>query len=147
MKKKLHALYGLKYNPFSQEIPTEALFVSNPIESFCWRIEHQVCEGGFAQIVGDPGTGKSSALRILTSRLDDLRDVTVGVLTRPQASVADFYRELGDLFGVVLSPHNRWAGAKALRTKWLSHIESLPAGPDIDDLCGAPHKSSPIVSG
>jgi general secretion pathway protein A len=50
--------------------------------------------------------------------------VVVGVLSRPQASLADFYRELGYLFSVPLSPHNRWAGAKALREKWLHHIES-----------------------
>jgi transposase InsO family protein len=30
------------------------------------------------------------------------RDVKVGVLTRPQAGLADFYREMGDLFGVEL---------------------------------------------
>lgn len=124
MKKKLLAVYGLKYNPFSPEIPTQGLFLSPPIESFCWRIEHQLAEGGFAQVVGDPGTGKSAVLRILTGRLADLRDVTVGILTRPQASVPDFYRELGALFGVPLSPHNRWAGAKVLREKWQSHIES-----------------------
>ena len=51
-------------------------------------------------------------------------DVVVGVLTRPQSSVADFYRELGHLFGVKLSPHNRYAGAKVLRETWLDHIES-----------------------
>ena len=53
-----------------------------------------------------------------------MRDVTVGVLTRPQASLADFYRELGDLFQVPLSPHNRWASAKVLREKWHTHIET-----------------------
>jgi type II secretory pathway predicted ATPase ExeA len=53
----------------------------------------------------------------------------VGVLTRPHASVADFYRELGPLFGVPLTPHNRWAGAKALREKWFAHIDSALARP------------------
>ncbi len=53
-----------------------------------------------------------------------LRDVVVGVLTRPQAGLADFYREIGHLFGVPLSPHNRWAGAKALRDTWLAHIQA-----------------------
>ena len=45
------------------------------------------------------------------------------MLTRPQASLADFYRELGELFAAPLSPHNRWASAKALREKWHNHIE------------------------
>ncbi len=124
MSKKLLALYGLKYNPFCQEIPTSALAVSKAVESFCWRIENQVAEGGFALITGEPGTGKSATLRILTERLGALREVTVGVLTRPHASVGDFYRELGDLFGVSLTASNRWGGSKALRQKWQAHIET-----------------------
>ena len=124
MNKKLLSLYSLKFNPFSTQIPATALWVPPAIESFCWRIEQQVGEGGFALASGDPGTGKSAALRLLCQRLSQLRDVTVGVLTRPQASLADFYRELGELFTVPLSPHNRWAGAKVLREKWHNHIET-----------------------
>jgi type II secretory pathway predicted ATPase ExeA len=124
MNKKLLALYSLKFNPFSPEIPTAALWVAPPLESFCWRMEQQVGEGGFALAIGDPGTGKSVALRLLAERLSQLRDVTVGVLTRPQASLADFYRELGHLFQVPLAPHNRWASAKVLREKWHNHIET-----------------------
>ena len=124
MSKKLQALYSLKYNPFSQEVPVSALHVTAAVEHFCWRIEHQLSEGGFALITGAPGCGKSATLRILAERLDNLCDVSVGVLTRPHAFVADFYRELGDLFGVALSPHNRWVGAKVLRQRWIAHIES-----------------------
>jgi type II secretory pathway predicted ATPase ExeA len=94
------------------------------VEHFCWRIENQLDEGGFALVIGAPGSGKSTALRIVADRLGNLGDVRVGVLIRPQASVADFYRELGDLFGVTLTPSNRWGGAKALRQKWIAHIES-----------------------
>jgi hypothetical protein len=39
-------------------------------------------------------------------------------MARPHLGVADFYRELGDLFGVQLSPHNRWAGAKPSASVW-----------------------------
>ena len=46
------------------------------------------------------------------------------MLTRPQSTVGDFYRELGHIFGVDLTPHNRWAGAKALREIWLAHIDA-----------------------
>lgn len=62
MNQKLLALYGLKWNPFSPELPTEAIYVPPRMENFCWRIEHaQIKEGGFAMIHGDPGTGKSVA--------------------------------------------------------------------------------------
>lgn len=104
-------------------MPASSLWTSPRIESFCWRIEQQIGEGGFALALGDPGSGKSAALRILVERLSPLRDLSVGVLSRPQAQVADFYRELGHLFAVPLSPHNRWNSAKILREKWLAHIE------------------------
>jgi type II secretory pathway predicted ATPase ExeA len=124
MNKKLLSLYGLKFNPFSPQVPASSLWIPPRIESFCWRIEQQIGEGGFALALGDPGSGKSAALRILVERLSPLRDLSVGVLSRPQAQVADFYRELGHLFAVPLSPHNRWNSAKILREKWLAHIES-----------------------
>jgi type II secretory pathway predicted ATPase ExeA len=124
MNKKLLGLYGLKFNPFSQQVPTAALWMPPPIQSFCWRIEHQIGEGGFALAFGEPGVGKSAALRILSDKLNGLRDLCVGTLTRPQAKMADFYRELGHLFGVALSPSNRWHSSKSLREKWLAHIEA-----------------------
>ncbi|MBC8423353.1 AAA family ATPase [bacterium] len=123
MNRKLLAVYGLKYNPFSQEVPTEALAEMPHIEHFSWRVENLAREGGFALATGAAGHGKSSAMRILQARLSALVDLRVGVLSRPQSGVADFYRELGELFGVSLSPHNRWAGAKVLRQRWQAHIE------------------------
>ncbi len=124
MNKKLLALYGLKWNPFSPELPTEALYVTAKVENFCGRIEQGLIrEGGFALISGDPGSGKSVVLRLLAERLQQLRDITVGALTHPSSNLADFYREMGDLFGVELKPHNRWGGFKALRERWLAHLE------------------------
>lgn len=122
--KKLLALYGLKWNPFTPELPAEALWITPRIQDFAWRLENLVTEGGFALITGDSGTGKSVALRILADRLGRLRDVSVGMLTRPQSRMADFYRELGEAFGVQLSPHNRWNGFKVLRERWKAHMES-----------------------
>ena len=122
--KKLLSLWGLKWNPFSPELPSEGLLVTAQIESFAWRVEQLVQEGGFALITGESGTGKSVALRIVALRLSALRDVVVGVLERPQSKTADFYRELGDVFAVKLSPSNRYGGFKALRERWKAHVAS-----------------------
>jgi general secretion pathway protein A len=122
--KKLLSLWGLKWNPFSPELPDEALLATARVESFAWRVEQLVTEGGFALISGESGTGKSVALRILALRLSALRDVVVGVLERPQSKSGDFYRELGDIFSVKLKPSNRWGGFKALRERWKAHVAS-----------------------
>ena len=94
MNKKLLQLYGLKWNPFAPDVPVEALHVPPRLDSFCWRVEQLAGEGGFALVTGHPGTGKSSALRTLAERLSAQRDFQVGVLTRPQAGLADFYRRV-----------------------------------------------------
>jgi len=122
--KKLQALYGLKWNPFTSDVPAEALFVSPKLEHFVHRMEHKIREGGFALITGAPGLGKSVSLRVVADRLGALRDVKVGVISHPQSRVGDFYREMGELFGVPLSPHNRWGGFRALRDRWNAHIEA-----------------------
>lgn len=125
MNKKLLALYGLKWNPFSPELPIEALYPTDAIEEFAWRVENiHVREGGFALISGAPGTGKSVTLRLLAARLQPLPELTVAPLVHPSANLADFYRELGDLFGVELKPHNRWMGFKALRARWIDHLDA-----------------------
>jgi general secretion pathway protein A len=121
--RKLSALYGLKWNPFLEDIPVEALCETPRIKHFAWRIEDLVMHGGFALVTGDVGAGKSAALRLLASKLTPLRDVVVGELTRPQSRVTDFYREIGDLFGVAVSTSNRWGAYKTVRAKWQEHIQ------------------------
>ncbi len=129
MNKKMLALYGLKWNPFQPDVPIEALHVSRRIEQFCWRAEQLVGEGGFALVTGAPGMGKSVTLRLLADRLEAKRDVKVGILSRPQAGLTDFYREMGELFGVELRPTNRWGGAKLLRERWQTHIDASLSRP------------------
>jgi len=122
--KKLQALYGLKWNPFCQEIPSEALQSFSDYDRFCYQIEDQVLEGGFSACMGEPGLGKSVVLRMLSEQLSPIPDVIVGELTRPQSSINDFYRELADLFKIPFSVSNRYAGHQTLRNKWRSHIET-----------------------
>jgi len=126
---QLNASFGLKWNPFSPDVPTPALWLSPALEHFCRRMDNVSSHGGFALISGKPGTGKSVALRLLHHYLAGATDRTVAVLTRPQSRLADFYRELGQLFGLSLAPHNRWAGFSSLREKWWQHIHSTGMRP------------------
>jgi general secretion pathway protein A len=130
MNQKLLALYGLKWNPFTPEVPIEALHVPPKVENFCWRIEQaHLREGGFALIQGDPGTGKSVVMRLLAERLSRLADLSVGVIHHPQSNLSDFYRELGDIFSISIRVSNRWGGFKALRARWLDHLGSASRRP------------------
>lgn len=121
MNPKLQALYGLKFQPF-RDMPTEALLATPQVDAFCRRVEFSLADGGFAMITGEPGSGKSAALRILANRLSKRTDLTVGVIERPLGRASDFYRELGDVFAVQMPGHNRWGGFKALRARWSEHL-------------------------
>jgi type II secretory pathway predicted ATPase ExeA len=102
------------------------------IENFCWRIEQaHLREGGFALVHGDPGSGKSVVMRLLAERLSRLADLSIGVIHHPQSNLSDFYRELGDIFGIAMRMSNRWGGFKALRTRWLDHLGSANRRPVI----------------
>jgi type II secretory pathway predicted ATPase ExeA len=126
---KLQSHYGLKFNPFRPDIPVEALYTSPSLDAFLRRVELSIADGGYVMITGDPGTGKSAALRLLGKRLESLRDVVVGTIEHPQSRTMDFYRELGDLFAVPLQAHNRWGGFKALRARWSEHIATTLSRP------------------
>lgn len=130
MKKQLFHRYSLKFNPFNPDIPTEALYRYPELEHFLWRVEHTIIQdGGFALISGEVGSGKSVTLRLLAHQLSSLPEVQVGVITHPSASLGDFYRELGDIFGVPLNPNNRWNGFKLLRERWAHHLKSTLVRP------------------
>jgi general secretion pathway protein A len=129
MNPKLQSLYSLKFNPFRPDVPVEALYITPTVDAFLRRVELGITDGGYVMVTGDPGTGKSVALRLLGKRLAALRDVVVGTVEHPQSRTMDFYRELGDLFGVPLQAHNRWGGFKALRSRWTDHIASTLTRP------------------
>jgi type II secretory pathway predicted ATPase ExeA len=120
----IRSVYGLKYNPFVPDVPPEALYTIPGTEHFAARMQTMATQGGFALITGDPGLGKSKTLQQIAHQLEQIPDLTVGVMQRPQSALGDFYRELGELFNVGLSPANRYGGFKSLRTRWKSHCQS-----------------------
>ncbi len=120
--RKLLAFYGLKFNPFLPGVPVEDLWLPPGAESFLFRVETLVMEGGFGLLTGEPGMGKSKLLQALAVRLGKVDGVIVGVAERPTSSLGDFYRELGHLFGVHLAPANRYGAFSALRQRWRAHF-------------------------
>lgn len=122
--KQILAFYGLKWNPFLPGIPAEHLWAPPGVDGFLFRVESMAMNGGFALISGEPGLGKSKILQLLAHRFSQRDELVVGVMERPQSSLGDFYREMGTLFGVNLSPANRYGGFKDLRERWRNHIKN-----------------------
>ena len=130
MNRELLTLYGLKWNPFAADLPVDSLMATPAVDSFCRRVEHHlVRQGGFALITGEPGTEKSVALRLLARRLERTEGLRVAALTHPSSRLADFYREMGELFGVSLVHNNRWNGFKTLRERWRTHLDDTRMRP------------------
>jgi hypothetical protein len=123
-RSEIRALYGLKYNPFLPALPPEAIWMLPGVENFANRLKIMVAQGGFALISGDPGQGKSKTLQWIAQQLSLMPYVMVGVMQRPQSQLADFYREMGELFAVALTPLNRYGGFKSLRARWKTHCQS-----------------------
>jgi hypothetical protein len=109
---RLLSLYSIKFRPFIPDVPVEALYTPPPVDTFARRVELTIADGGFAMITGDPGTGKTVAMRLLAERLRTLPNVVVGTIEHPQSRTSDFYRELGDLFGI---PSSATTGGPASR--------------------------------
>jgi len=122
--RKLLAFYGLKYNPFLPSVPVDDLWSPPGADSFLFRVETLVLDGGFALIHGDPGLGKSRLLHLAANRLGRVDGVMVGIFERASSKLGDFYRELGHQFGVTLHPANRYGAFTALRDKWRAHFKN-----------------------
>lgn len=119
---KYLARYGLKFSLFCPDAPVEAFYTPPLVDAFLRRVALGIADGGFSMLTGDPGTGKTIALRLLADKLRAIPNVVVGTIEHPQSRTSDFYRELGDIFSVALSVHNRWGGFKTLRARWNDHI-------------------------
>lgn len=122
MSSKILSFYGMKFNPFSSDVPAGNLWLSDEAVFFLNRVKNLMDSGGFALISGDPGSGKSSLLRYIAYELSQNQDIKAGIISRPQSNLSDFYRELGAQFGLHISHCNRWQGFNSLRQQWLEHI-------------------------
>ena len=121
---QLHALYGLKFNPFIASVPLEALVKDESTKRFCWRVEQIILDGGFALITGESGMGKSVTLRHLQEHLKNIPELSVKIITRPQSGLRDFYREISELFDIPMKQNNRFGNFSSLRAQWQSHIKA-----------------------
>jgi len=85
--------FGLKYNPFAKEFDINDTYESTDIKEFKSRFKYIQSSRGIFLLMGEPGIGKSTALRNITAELNP------GLykpcyFTLSTVTVMDFYRGL-----------------------------------------------------
>ncbi len=55
--------FGLKFNPFTKEVPSDKLFISQDLLELESRLKYLENTRGIGLVAGEPGSGKSTALR------------------------------------------------------------------------------------
>jgi len=64
------AFFGLSRQPFTAELPPDALFRSLPLQEALARLGFVIDQHGIGLLVGEPGSGKSASLRALVASTD-----------------------------------------------------------------------------
>jgi len=128
VNKKMLALYGLKWNPFVPDVPVEGRSMSHRASSRS--------VGGSGNSPVKAASRSPTALPVRqVGRLAHARRAARRAAVRqgrcvqpaPKPISPTSYREMGDLFGVELRPHNRMGGRKkSCASVGQTHIDGLP---------------------
>ncbi len=89
------AFYGLKDTPFPKDIDVKNLFIYDSLQELQSRLDYMKKYRGFMLITGDPGTGKTIALRYFVEQLNPDYFMPIYI---PLSTVAinDFYKQLNE---------------------------------------------------
>ncbi len=102
--------YGLKRLPFSREVAPDDIFGSPELDELHTRLLYLVDTKGIGLLLGEPGAGKSTALRRLRAALhpDQVRPV---YLFDTAANARDFFRHIALELGI----EPQWSRSMNLR--------------------------------
>ena len=94
----LQAYWNLTGRPFDKAIKPDQLFMSNSFKELLSRLQYMKQQRGIMLISGQPGTGKTTALRAFVNELSELsyQSFYVPLAT---VNVLDFYRQINQQLG------------------------------------------------
>jgi len=94
--------FGLKFNPFDKDIPVDKLFESKDTIELESRFNHMLKNRGIFLLIGEPGSGKSTALRKLVANLAHTLYKPF-YLSLTTLTVKEFYQSIASALGEVPS--------------------------------------------
>ncbi len=92
------AFYSFSREPFAKDIKPEQHFPSKPFKEALARLNYLINARGFGVLVGEPGSGKTYALRTLTHDLNPALYKTM-YLPHSSGTSMDMYRNLARALG------------------------------------------------
>jgi type II secretory pathway predicted ATPase ExeA len=97
--KDLLSWFGFKQFPFDKEIKPRDVIQTTPVKESLARLDYIKRRGGIMLITGDPGVGKTLALRVFT---DSLNENLYKVLYTPLSTLnrSDILRHINALLGL-----------------------------------------------
>lgn len=98
----IKAYYNLKKTPFDKNIPTESIFSSTAFTELEQRLEYIKQKRGIMLITGQPGTGKSLAIRTFLSKINE-NHYKYFYIPLSTVNILDFYRQLCTNLGGALA--------------------------------------------
>ena len=104
------SFYELSKTPFSRDIPCKDLYLTPEFSEVVKRMEYVAKNRLFAVISGDCGTGKTTALRCLSERLDP-HTYKMLYISESKLTPTNFYRLLLEQLGIL----PKWNRAEAKR--------------------------------
>lgn len=90
--------YGLSHTPFSRDIPTDDLYLSDTLEETLGRLQYAAERKLFAVITGDCGTGKTTTIRRFSEQLDASK-YTFLYISDSKLTPRNFYKGMLDQLG------------------------------------------------
>lgn len=114
------AFYGLQRTPFPRDLPPQDLFPSQAAQEAAARLDYLVQTRGFGLLTGEPGAGKTTALRALAQRLDPARYRLI-YIAQSDLNPRSFYREILRQLGLTPAYHAPDAKHQAAEALWAAY--------------------------
>lgn len=151
--------FGLLKRPFSKDIPTGSLYLTDQHRAVLRRLEQMATHGSHATLTGEIGVGKSTMLRAFTERLPTnrhihhyvsnalpsrgiLRAVAKGFGLTPCWLPSDLIAQVQQ----AITDHFEKAGRRTLLILDEGHLLKLPVLEDLRLLTNFKFDSQPILS-